>query len=91
MAYIEKASRGQGTLLPDRIEDYVGKDNLVRVIDAFVDSLDLLEMGYTKAIPADTGRPPYDPRDLLKLYIYGYLNKIRSSRKLMLNAVATSK
>lgn len=84
MAYIEKANRGQGTLLPDRIEDYVGEDNPVRVIDAFVDSLSLLEMGFTKAIPADTGRPPYDPRDLLKLYIYGYLNKIRSSRKLML-------
>ena len=84
MAYIEKASREQATLLPDSIEDYVSENNPVRVIDAFVDSLDLEEMGFAKATPAETGRPPYDPRDLLKLYIYGYLNKIRSSRKLML-------
>lgn len=84
MAYIEKLSREQATLLPDRIEDYVGDDNPVRVIDAFVDSLDLEEMGFGKSTPSETGRPPYDPRDLLKLYIYGYLNKIRSSRKLML-------
>ena len=84
MAYIEKASREQATLLPDSIEDYVSENNPVRVIDAFVDSLDLVEMGFAKATPAETGRPPYDPRDLLKLYIYGYLNKIRSSRKLML-------
>ncbi len=79
MAYIEKASREQGTMLPDRIKDYVSENNPVRVIDAFVDSLDLEEMGFTKASPAETGHPPYDHRDLLKLYIYGYLNKIRSS------------
>lgn len=84
MGYIEKANREQATLLPDRIEDYVGEGNPVRVIDAFVDSLDLEELSFAKAAPAETGRPPYDPRDLLKLYIYGYLNKIRSSRKLML-------
>lgn len=84
MGYKEKASRNQMTLLPDSIEDYVDENNPTRVIDAFVDSLDLAGMGFTKSIPADTGCPPYDPADLLKLYIYGYFNRIRSSRKLMI-------
>lgn len=83
MGYKEKASRHQLTFLPDSIEEYVSGDNPVRVIDAFVDSLDLSGLGFTKSIPADTGCPPYDPADLLKLYIYGYFNRIRSSRKLM--------
>ena len=86
MPYIEKEAGDQMTFLPDYIEDYVDKDNPVRVIDAFVDSIDLLSMGFTHTILADTGRPPYDPKDLLKLYIYGYLNKIRSSRKLLLES-----
>ena len=84
MGYKEKASRDQITLLPDSLEDYVGKDNPVRVIDAFVDSLDMVALGFTKSIPAETGCPAYAPTDLLKLYVYGYYNRIRSSRKLMI-------
>lgn len=83
MGYKEKATREQLTFLPDSIDEYVSEDNPVRVIDAFVDSLDLAGMGFTKSTPADTGCPPYDPADILKLYIYGYFNRIRSSRKLM--------
>ena len=84
MGYKEKASREQVMLLPDSIEDYVGEDNPVRVIDAFVDSLDPVALRFTKSVPADTGCPPYAPSDLLKLYVYGYYNRIRSSRKLMI-------
>jgi len=83
MKYITGENRYQKTFLPDCIEDYVGEDNPVRVIDAFVDQLDMDELGFKRSRPKDTGRPPYDPRDLLKLYIYGYFNRIRSSRKLM--------
>jgi transposase len=68
--------------LPPSLDEYVGEDSVVRVIDAFVDGLDLKDMGFGKARPALTGRPAYDPRALLKLYIYGYTNRIRSSRKL---------
>ena len=84
MGYKEKASREQIMLLPDSIDEYVHDDNPVRVIDAFVDSLDLVTLEFTKSTPADTGCPAYDPSDLLKLYIYGYFNRIRSSRKLMI-------
>ncbi|MCL2035530.1 MAG: transposase [Oscillospiraceae bacterium] len=84
MKYIEKESREQLTLLPDCIEDYISENNPVRIIDAFVDSLDMYRLGFLRAVPGETGRPPYDPRDLLKLYIYGYFNRIRSSRRLML-------
>ena len=83
MGFVEKADREQKTLLPDSIEDYVDENNLVRVIDAFVDSLDLVRIGFARSIPAETGRPPYAPGDLLKIYVYGYYNRIRSSRKLM--------
>lgn len=83
MGYIEGEDRRQMRLLPDCIDDLVEADNPVRAIDAFVDGLCLEVLGFQKAAPADTGRPAYDPRDLLKLYIYGYFNKIRSSRKLM--------
>lgn len=83
MQYIQKDSREQITFLPDCIEDYISEDNPVRVIDAFVDSLDLTFLGFTHAALCETGRPPYDPSDMLKLYIYGYMNRIRSSRKLM--------
>ena len=69
-------------LLPDTVDDYVGPDNPVRFIDAFVDSLDLAGAGFERAEPKETGRPGYDPSDLLKLYIYGYLNRVRSSRRL---------
>jgi len=82
MSYIEGFSREQTMLFPEVLDDYVTKDNPVRFIDAYVDGLNLLELGFTQAIPKDTGRPPYNPRDMLKLYIYGYLNHIRSSRKL---------
>jgi len=82
MTYIEGENRSQ-MCLPEFIEDMVSENNPVRVIDCFVDSLDLQELGFVKAQPAQTGRPAYNPKDLLKLYIYGYFNKIRSSRKLM--------
>ena len=82
MDYIIKADREQRTFLPDSLEAYVGEDNPVRVIDAFVDSLDMAELGFHRAAPGTTGRPPYDPRDLLKLYLYGYFNRIRSGRRL---------
>lgn len=84
MKYINGTSRDQMSFLPECIEDYIDENNPVRVIDAFVESLDMEALGFTKAKPKQTGRPSYDPRDLLKLYIYGYLNKIRSSRKLMI-------
>ena len=83
MTYIQGESRTQ-MCLPEFIEDMVSQDNPVRVIDSFVDSLDMPKLGFVKAQPAGTGRPAYDPRDLLKLYLYGYFNKLRSSRKLML-------
>jgi len=83
MKYIEGQDRSQITLLPDCIEDYIGEDNPVRMIDAFIQSFDLAQAGFIRTTLKETGRPPYDPRDLLKLYVYGYFNRIRSSRKLM--------
>jgi transposase len=83
MSHIKGKSRKQLLFLPNSIEEYVEENNPVRVIDAFVDTLDLKELGFSKAEPAYTGRPSYDPADLLKLYIYGYMNKLRSSRRLM--------
>lgn len=85
MGYIQGADRNQAILLPDTLDDYVGGDNEVRAIDAFIDSLDISLMGF-KADPAKEGRPGYDPRDMLKLYMYGYLNHIRSSRRLQKEA-----
>jgi transposase len=82
MSYVRGEDRGQGVLLPSALEDYVTADGPVRVIDAFVDGLDVSGLGFGRAAPAGTGRPPYDPRDLLKLYVYGYLNEVRSSRRL---------
>ena len=82
MSYIRGEDRGQAALLPSPIEDYVRADAPVRVIDAFVEGLDVRGLGFGRSEPAATGRPPYDPRDLLKLYIYGYLNEVRSSRRL---------
>ena len=82
MAYIQGIDRSQVTLLPPSLEEYVAPDSLVRVIDAFVDGLDIEDMGFARSRPADTGRPAYDPRALLKLYVYGYLNRTRSSRRL---------
>ena len=82
MAHITGEDRSQLLLLPDAVDDCVGPDNPVRFIDAFVDGLDLEAAGFQRVQPADKGRPGYDPADLLKLYIYGYLNRIRSSRRL---------
>ena len=83
MAYMEGEDRGQQTLFPATLDEYVAEDSPVRVIDAFVSSLDLSKLGFSKARPAATGRPAYAPGDLLRLYVYGYFNGIRSSRRLM--------
>ena len=82
MDYIRGVSRNQVTLFPEAIEDYITADNAVRFIDAFVSKLDLNELGFQRAEPNETGRPAYDPGDLLRLYLYGYLNRVRSSRLL---------
>ena len=80
--FVEGADRGQSSLFPDRLEDWIGEDNPVRVIDVFVDELDLAEVGFSGVAPEATGRPSYHPSVLLKLYIYGYLNRVQSSRRL---------
>src|SRR3954467_3141104 len=78
--FIEGADRGQSTLFPECVEDWIGEDNPVRVIDVFVDDLDLAELGFGGVAPEATGRPLYHPSVLVKLYIYGYLNRVQSSR-----------
>ncbi|MBO6178822.1 MAG: transposase [Selenomonadaceae bacterium] len=85
MGYIQGSDRRQVIMFPDCLDDYVNLNNEVRIIDAFVDSLDMGMLGF-KAEPAKEGRPGYDPRDMLKLYIYGYLNQTRSSRRLQKEA-----
>lgn len=80
--FVEQADRGQWTLLPECLDDFIDESNPVRVIDVFVDALDLAEMGFEGAELAATGRPSYPPSVLLKLYIYGYLNRVQSSRRL---------
>ena len=80
--FIQGEHRGQSSLLPESLDDYVNDTNPVRVVDVFVDELDLIKLGFDGAIPADTGRPAYHPSTLLKIYIYGYLNRIQSSRRL---------
>ncbi len=80
--FIEGADRSQSTLFPERLEDWIDEDNPVRVVDAFIDGLNLHELGFARAEPADTGRPGYHPEVLLKLYVYGYLNRVQSSRRL---------
>src|SRR6266702_507346 len=82
MGFIEGQGRNQGTLFPVALDDLVPADHVCRVIDAFVDGLKMVDLGFERAEAAQTGRPGYDPRDLLKLYLYGYLNQIRSSRRL---------
>jgi transposase len=82
MTHVVGQSRYQATLYPETLDEVIALDSAVRVIDAFVDSLDLGGLGFSKVEAEATGRPPYDPVDLLKLYIYGYLNQIRSSRRL---------
>jgi transposase len=80
--FVEGADRSQSTLFPECLEDWIGEDNPVRVIDVFVDDLDLAELGFSGVDPAATGRPSYHPSVLVKLYIYGYLNRVQSSRRL---------
>src|SRR5258705_10611743 len=80
--FVEGADRGQSTLFPESLEDWIGEDNPVRVIDVFVDELDLAKLGFSGIEPEVTGRPSYHPSVLLKLYIYGYLNRGQSSRRL---------
>ena len=82
MTHISGFERSQILLLPEAVDDYVGADNPVRFIDAFVDELDLSAAGFVRVAAKATGRPGYGPADLLKLYIYGYLNRVRSSRRL---------
>ena len=82
MAYIQGETRGQHMLFPTTLDELIPTDHLCRVIEAFVERLDMAALGFVRAEPAETGRPGYDPRDLLKLYLYGYLQQIRSSRRL---------
>ncbi len=80
--YIEGADREQSALFPERLEDWIDENNPVRVVDAFVDALDLTSLDLARTVPGRMGRPKYHPSMLLKLYIYGYLNKVQSSRRL---------
>ena len=80
--YIDGQDRTQSVLFPERLDDWVEEDNPVRVVDVFVDALDLAQLGFERAQPAETGRPAYHPGTLLKIYVYGYLNRIASSRRL---------
>ena len=82
MAHVRGVNRSQSSLFPESLDDFIGPDHVVRLIDGFVSTLDLVALGFAKAVPAKTGRPPYDPADLLKLYIYGYMSHVRSSRRL---------
>ena len=80
--FVEGADRSQLTLLPECLDDWIEENNPVRVIDAFVEALNLAELGFAGVEPETTGRPSYHPSVLLKLYIYGYLNRVQSSRRL---------
>ena len=80
--FIDEADRSQGTLLPETIDEYVCEENAVRVIDAFVGALDLASRGFEGVEPEATGRPAYHPATMLKIYLYGYLNRIQSTRRL---------
>ena len=82
MGYIKGEARGRQTLFPVALDDLIPADHFGRVIDSFVGRLDFQALGFERAEAAETGRPGYDPRDLMKLYLYGYLQQIRSSRRL---------
>jgi len=82
MSYIQGEGRSQGTLFPVVLDDLIPADHVCRVLDAFVAGLAMADLGFERAEAAETGRPGYDPRDLLKLYLYGYLHQLRSSRRL---------
>lgn len=87
MGYIKGHDRNQIILFPESIDDYITNDNPVRIIDEYVEQLDMEALGFKKAVCSKVGRPPYNPKDLLKLYLYGYLNRIRSSRRLEHEAI----
>jgi transposase len=78
--FVEGQDRSQLILLPAYLDDYVGEENPVRVVDAFIDELDLAALGFMGVVPEATGRPSDDPVTLLKIYLYGYLNRVQSSR-----------
>ena len=80
--FVQGTDRTQGILLPEQFKDYVSEDNPVRVVDVFVESLDLESLGFSGAQPAVTGRPSYHPGVLLKIHIYEYLNRVQSSHRL---------
>ena len=84
--YVEGEAREQSVLFPERLEDWVAEDSMVRVIDVFVEELDLVKLGFERAEPSSIGRPGYNPATLLKIYIYGYLNRVQSSRRLEIEA-----
>ena len=88
--FVEGEDRRQGVLLPEYLDDWVSEENPVRAIDVFVDALDLAALGFEGVEPAATGRPGYHPGLLLKLYVYGYINQVASSRRLEREASATS-
>src|SRR5271170_2851923 len=79
--FVEGQDRGQLILLPECLDDYVGENNPVRVVDAFIEELDLALLGFAGVVPEATGRPSYHPATLLKIYLYGYLNQVQSSRR----------
>jgi transposase len=80
--FVEGQDRRQQTMLPACLDDYITEDNPVRVVEAFIDELDLCALRFERVQPAATGRPAYHPATLLKIYLYGYLNRIQSSRRL---------
>ena len=80
--FVEGWDRRQIALLPDCLDDYVTEDNPVRAVDAFIDELDLAALGFAGVVPEATGRPSYHPATLIKIYLYGYLNQVQSSRRL---------
>src|SRR5665648_534299 len=82
MGYIEGEDRNQIILFPESIDEYVSDNNSIRIIDEYIQQLDLKSLGFQRAVNPSLGRPPYHPKDMLKLYLYGYLNRIRSSRRL---------
>ena len=88
--FIEGEDRSQSVLFPERLDDWVDEDNPVRVIDVLVDGLDLGALGFERSLPAATGRPGYDPATLLKIYVYGYMNRVASSGAWSARPSATS-
>jgi transposase len=89
--FVEGEDRTQGVLLPEFLDDYVAEDNPVRAIDVFVDELDLRGLGFEGVVAETTARPAYHPATMLKIYVYGYVNQIQSSRRLERERRATSR